>query len=303
MFSGFQRIILVLCLITSAHAINLGTYNIRYDNSGDPPKGNAWPQRAPFIAQIIRFHSFDIVGTQEGLPHQIKDLTALLPEYSMTGGGRDDGKDLGEYIAIYYKKEKFKLLDSGLFWLSETPEVPSKGWDALLNRVCAWGKFEDLTTHQTLFFFSAHFDHRGTEARKQSSLLVVKMIEKIAGDQPAVIAGDFNIDQNGEGYRILTNADGLLRDSFEISPLKLAFNGTANRFDPNSLTESRIDHIFVTKHFKLSRYGILTDSYRTPKPEGSPEQTSAAFPNEVKLKSYEARLPSDHFPVLIEATF
>lgn len=291
------------CLIAPAAAINLGTYNIRYDNSGDPVNGNGWPQRVPLIAQIIRFHGFDIVGTQEGLPHQIQDLGALLPEFSMTGCGRNDGKEDGEFIAIYYRKNQFKLLDSGHFWLSPTPELPGKGWDAVLPRICAWGKFEELATRKTLFFFSTHFDHRGHEARKQSAGLIVRMMEKIAGDQPAVIAGDFNVDQHSEGYQLLTTTGGLLRDAYEIAPVRLAFNGTPNRFDPNGLTESRIDHVFVTRHFNLSRYGILTDSYRTPKPEGSQPQPSASFPAEVTLKTYEARLPSDHFPVLIEAEF
>jgi endonuclease/exonuclease/phosphatase family metal-dependent hydrolase len=303
MFPRMLMPLLTLVLAASANAINLGTYNIRYDNSGDPKDGNAWPQRAPIIAQMLRFHEFDIVGTQEGLAHQIKDLSALLPEHSYTGCGRDDGKEAGEFIAIFYRKDHFKVKDSGQFWLSETPEKPSKGWDAALPRMCAWAKFEETATRKTFFFFSTHFDHRGVEARKQSALLLVHMIEKIAGSQPAVLCGDFNVDQTSESYKVLHDTDQYLRDSYEVAPIRLAPNGTPNKFDPNVLTEQRIDHVFVTRQFNVSRYGILTDSYRIPKPEGSAESTSGNFPSEVKLKDYQARLPSDHFPVLIEATF
>lgn len=303
MVSRIAFLLFTLCLATVAHALNFGTYNIRYDNRGDVQSGNSWALRAPYVAQIIRFHGFDVVGTQEGFQNQIDDLTRLMPEYAFSGAGRDDGKQAGEHIAIFYKKEKFRVLEEGHFWLSETPDQPSKGWDASLQRICAWAKFEELATKKTFFCFSVHFDHRGVEARKQSALLIIRQIEKITNGQPTVLCGDFNVDQTSESYQVLHETDGLLRDSFEISPLRLAFNGTPNGFDSNLLTESRIDHVFVTKHFSVSRYGILTDTFRTPKVEGSDEHTSANFPNEVKLKQYEARLPSDHFPVLVEATF
>ncbi|MDB6076352.1 MAG: Endonuclease/exonuclease/phosphatase [Akkermansiaceae bacterium] len=306
MFASTRCLLLAsLGLISTAGAVNLGTFNLRYDNPEDVAKGNGWSRRAPMIAAMIRFHQFDIVGTQEGLQNQVTDLTALMPEYSTTGCGRDDGKEAGEHVEIFYRKSKFKLLDEGHFWLSETPDQPgSRGWDAKFPRICAWGKFEDLTTHQTLFFFSTHFDHKGVEARKQAAALIVHKIEEIAGEHAAVLTGDFNVDQTSDSYKVLHGSDGLLRDAYELAPLKLAPDGTTNSFDAATRTSSRIDLVFVTKQFNVSRYGVLTDTFRTSPADGPDEHTaSPEFPAQVKMEHVEARTPSDHFPVLIEATY
>nr|WP_234047401.1 endonuclease/exonuclease/phosphatase family protein [Luteolibacter pohnpeiensis] len=283
---------------TTAQAMNVGTYNIRYDNPADAKAGNGWEQRAPVIAGMIRFHGFDIVGTQEGYIHQIHDLEKLLPEYECTAHGRDDGKEAGENIAIFYRADKFKKLNEGLFWLSENPEQPGKGWDAALPRICGWAEFQDKESGKKFYYLSVHFDHRGVEARKQSANLLIQRIQRIAKNTPAILCGDFNVDQTSESYKVLHDSS-ILRDSYEVAPLRLALNGTANRFDVNSMTDSRIDHVFLTKEFDAKKYGILTDTYRTPAGDQTGER-SGNFPGEVVFKNYEARLPSDHFPVLVE---
>lgn len=298
MFAGLA---LIGAMVSPAHALNFGTYNIRNDNAADAEKGNGWERRAPVVANIIRFHGFDIVGTQEGKANQVADLSRLMPEYSWTGCGREDGRSGGEHIAIFYRKDKFKLLNEGHFWLSETPTEPSKGWDASLKRICAWGKFSEIEGGKTFYFFSTHFDHRGELARKNSSELIIRAMKKLAVKDPAIVCGDFNVDQTSESYRIFTAADGPLKDSHELAPIRLDLTGTPNNFNPSAKSESRIDHVFVTSQFTVRRYGILTDSYRAPKETGSAEGKSGNFPSEVTLKDYEARLPSDHFPVLIEA--
>src|SRR5687767_14639720 len=129
-------VLLLAAKMLPAQTLNIGTFNIRYDNPRD--SGNLWKDRAPVVANLIRFHEFDIFGTQEGLKNQLDDIANALPEYSWYGIGRDDGKEKGEYSAIYYKKDKFRSLQSGTFWLSPTPEKPGPGWDARLNRVCSW---------------------------------------------------------------------------------------------------------------------------------------------------------------------
>jgi endonuclease/exonuclease/phosphatase family metal-dependent hydrolase len=298
----FLRTTLVAALailpIHAAHALVAGSYNIRYDNKGDVEKGNSWAQRAPVVAGLIRFHEFDVLGTQEVLHHQLIDLQNLLPDYAHVGCGRNDGKEAGEYAAIFFRKDKFQLLDSGSFWLSETPEKPSKGWDAEQFRICTWAKLHKTQGGGDLFLFNTHFDHRGTQARSESAKLILAKIKEIARDQPVILTGDFNVDQNSESYKLLHDS-GIFSDSFETASDRYALNGTANAFNPASKTESRIDHVFYTRPLKPIRYGILTDTYRTPVPD-SAEAANGNFPGEVKFRNFQVRLPSDHFPVLVE---
>lgn len=299
------RLAIVLLLISSwpAHAIIVGTYNIRYDNPGDVERGDSWEQRAPVIGGLVRFHGFDILGTQEGLFHQLRTLQELLPEYAYTGRGRDDGREQGEHAAIFYRRDRFVLLADGNFWLSETPETPgSKGWDAVLPRICTWAKLRPVAGGRAFFVLNIHFDHRGVKARLESARLILAKIREIAGDEPAILTGDFNVDQNSESYRGLV-ASGELADAFETAPIRYALNGTANAFNLHGKTESRIDHVFLSRHFRPLRYGVLTDTYRAPVPEHAGETQSGNFPTEVRFRAFQARLPSDHFPVLVEVEF
>ncbi|RYD23692.1 MAG: endonuclease/exonuclease/phosphatase family protein [Verrucomicrobiaceae bacterium] len=282
----------------ASRALVAGSYNIRYDNPGDVEKGNSWQQRVPVIAGLIRFHEFDVLGTQEAFHHQLLDLQKLLPNYAYVGCGRNDGKEAGEHAAIFFRKDMFKLEDSGTFWLSQTPEKPGKGWDADLPRICTWAKLHKTEGGEVIFVFNTHFDHRGVQARLESARLIVTRIREIAKDEPVILTGDFNVDQNSESYRSLHDS-GLLSDSFETAADRYALNGTANAFRPDSKTDSRIDHVFHTKQLKPVRYGVLTDTYRTPVPD-SQESQSGNFPGEVKFRNFQTRLPSDHFPVLVE---
>lgn len=152
--------------IVQAQKLTIGTYNIRYDNPKDT--GNLWVDRAPVIASLIRFHDFDIFGTQEGYKNQLDDITTALPQYNYYGVGRDDGKDKGEHSAIFYKKDEFNLLNKGDFWLSQTPDKPGLGWDATCcNRICSWVYLQHKKSGKKFYFFNAHFDHQGVQARKE----------------------------------------------------------------------------------------------------------------------------------------
>ncbi len=288
-----------LCLAAQAAATIVGTYNIRYDNPGDVKRGDSWPQRVPVIANLIRFHNFDLLGTQEGFPHQMEDLRKLLPEYDCASYGRDDGAQAGEHAAIFFKKDKYELLDSGRFWLSENPDQPGPGWDASLPRLCSWAKLHTRTGDKTCFVFCLHLDHRGPRSRHEAIQLVLKKIGEIAGGETTFLLGDFNTDQNSESYRLLTGSDRFV-DAIDIAAIRHAVTGTANGFNPNLKTDSRIDHIFVPKGTTVRRYGILTDTYRVQRAPNTESSQSPNFPVEVKFQDYEARLPSDHFPVLIE---
>lgn len=300
MIRSFLAFAATLAAVTSmARAERIGTYNIRYDNPGDRGSGNPWTERAPVIAGLIRFHDFDVIATQEGFRHQIDDLIPLLPEHACSGHGRDDGAEKGEQIAFFYKKDAFELLDAGRFWLSETPDEPSVGWDADLWRICGWVKLERKSGGAPFYVFGVHFDHRGAKARQESARLVLRKIGEIAGDARVFLTGDFNADQSSETYRIIEESPRFA-DAFGTADIRYALNGTANRFDPAAMTESRIDHVFVPEGSRVRRVGILTDSYRAPVPEGGDASESGNFPSQVTFRRFEAKLPSDHFPVLAE---
>ena len=277
--------------------LQVGTYNIRNANHGDSLKGNGWGQRCPVITQQILFHDIDIFGTKEVFIHQLEQMKSLLPGYEYIGVGRDDGKKEGEHSAIVYKTDRFELLDHGDFWLSQTPEVPSVGWDAALNRICTWGRFKVKDTKQELYYFSLHMDHIGVQARMESAKLVVEKIKEICAGKPVVLTGDFNVDQTNPIYSVFVDS-GILEDSYEICEIRYALDGTANGFDPNSFTKSRIDHVFVTPGTRVIRYGVLTDTYRTMTTEAQ-KYENGNFPKEISFQAFQARTPSDHFPLKV----
>ncbi|MDR0507503.1 MAG: endonuclease/exonuclease/phosphatase family protein [Dysgonamonadaceae bacterium] len=290
-------IILFACTYVNADSlrIRVASYNVRYENRGDARNGNGWEQRCPVIANMTLFHDFDLMGTQECKHNQIEDLCLLLPEYAYIGIGREDGKTKGEYSAIFYKKNRFELLEDGNFWLSETPEIPSKGWDAQFERICTWGKFKDKNSGQSFYYFNLHLDHIGKAARKNSAQLVLNRIKELKGEYPAILSGDFNVDQNNESY-ILLDSSGILRDSYNLSPLRYINNGTFNDFNPNRKSDSRIDHIFVSTQFSVSRYAVLTDVYWNL----TPVDNENAKSQESNSEKYKISLPSDHYPVVID---
>lgn len=253
----------------------LATYNIRMDSRGDI--GNLWEDRAPHIVNLIQFHGIEIVGIQEAFLHQLQGLTSALG-YAYLGVGRDDGKEKGEHTAILYDPTKFKLLKNGTFWLSPTPEKPSKGWDAALNRICSWGKFEDQSGTE-FYAFNVHYDHVGQKAREESSKLVLSKISEINQENaPVILMGDFNVSPDNLAYTLITsNSDW--KDARLISKIPAyGPQGTFTAFDWDRMPDQIIDHLFVKGDVQVLRHGILSDNYG---------------------KKY----PSDHFPVMIEVEF
>ena len=225
----------------------------------------------------IRYHDFDIFGTQEGQKHQLDFISQELPQYSRYGKGRDSGGDSGEHSAIYFKKNMFTLLNSGDFWLSETPNVPGKGWDATCcNRICSWVYLEHAKSKKKFYVFNVHFDHQGVVARNESAKLMISKIKEIAGDEPTLLTGDFNGDRSSKWYLALEQSE-LLTDTYSDVKYPYENNSSFNSFrTPTS--KAVIDHIFRTKHFKASKWAILTDSYF-------------------------GKFPSDHFPVVATVRF
>ena len=272
--------LIIFSLVASGQSVDqaiqndliIATYNLRYNNPGDGE--NAWGNRKEHVRDLIRFHEFDIFGTQEGLIDQLNDL-ATMKEYSFIGVGRDDGKTKGEHSAIFYRNARFELLDKGDFWLSETPKKPSYGWDAKIRRICSWGKLKDKFTGQTFYVFDAHFDHQAVEARRQSGILMVKKIKEIAGSNTVFFLGDLNSTPDSEQIKTLSS---FLNDSYKVSQMPpYGPVGTSNGFNFNAPLKRRIDYIFVSDNIKVLKYGVLTDSY-------------------------DQKYPSDHQPVVIKAT-
>lgn len=262
--------IVIMKTTAMAQDIRVATFNLRYDNKND--SGNLWVDRQPVVSALIRFHDFDIFGTQEGLRNQIDAISVSLPEYAWYGLGRDDGQSKGEHSAVFYKKDRFKLLKKGDFWLSETPEKPGFGWDARINRICSWVQLQDLKSKKKFYFFNVHYDHQGVKARQESSKLILEKIKAIAGKEPAILTGDFNGDQQSEWYLALANSQ-ILKDTYREVKQPYAVNGTFNGFGKTLQRSAIIDHIFITQPFKAKKWGVLSDSYR-------------------------GKFPSDHFPVL-----
>lgn len=223
------------------------------------------------VKGLIQYHEFDLFGVQEALRGQLNDLTELK-EFAFLGKGRDDGKETGEHSAIFYKKDRFKVLQSGDFWLSETPGKPSLGWDATCcNRICSWAKFQDMQTKKEFFFFSVHFDHQGVEARRQSGKLMVEKIKEIAKNVPVICVGDLNSTPETEQIQTIQT---LLSDAYQITKTPpYGPVGTFNSFKMNAPMKTRIDYIFVSKQIEVLKYAVLADFK-------------------------EQRFPSDHLPVV-----
>lgn len=301
----------VFAMTINAQNLFVGTYNIRNNsNNGDVENGNGWNQRLGVITGQVLFEQPDIFGTQEVLHGQVVDLKNALTGYDYIGVGRDDGKEEGEYECIWYKNDKLRLLDSGNFWLSETPDRPGLGWDAACIRICSWGKFavKDNGANRkvgkhgknknegTFYFFNLHMDHVGIVARREAAKLVVEKIREIAQGAPAILTGDFNVDQNNEIYNIFTDS-GILKDSFVEAKQRFAENGTFNSFHPELKTQSRIDHIFVSPCVTVEHYAVMTNCYWTERQIDEKEVKGKDAPRELRFKRHQMRTPSDHYPV------
>ena len=236
--------------------LKVASYNLRMDTPSD--SGNAWTYRKEEVKALISYHDFDLVGTQEGFIHQLRGILEL-PEYTFFGAGRDDGKEAGEHSAIIYKKNRFTIIESGNFWLSETPDQPGKGWDATCcNRICSWAKFKENKSGETFYFFNVHFDHQGVVARRESGKLMVQKMKEIAKDAKVICTGDFNSTPETEHILLISS---WLNDSRTVSQLPpYGPEGTFNSRFANPIGPSRIDYIFVTPGIQVLKQAHLTDN-------------------------------------------
>lgn len=233
------------------------TYNIRNSNAADGP--NKWKFRKENVVALIHNVNPDVLGTQEVLLDQYKDLQRMLMGYSFFGVGRNNGKHAGEHSCIFYKTEKYNLLNGGNFWLSETPTKPgSKSWDAAITRICTWIQLKDVQSGKSFFLFNTHFDHRGHLARTNSAKLLTHIVDSICGDLPVIVTGDFNFTPESNAYAIMT-------DTLNAITLKDAYtsdqpNYTDCGFNIDNTDCHRIDYIFYNQHLIPVKYELHKDN-------------------------------------------
>lgn len=232
------------------------TYNIRYGSADDG--ADSWDHRKENLAHEMAFYEPDFIGVQEALHFQLEYLDSLLTSYSYIGVGRDDGKEKGEYSAIFYHTERVRLLDNGTFWLSETPDQISKGWDAALPRICTYGYFQyKKRKKDKIWYFNTHFDHRGEIARVNSVDLIIQKVRELADlSEAVVISGDFNLPPKSEAIRKMSAA---FNDTYTTSDHPpMGPTTTFTSFDINKEGGNRIDYIFTNDKIQTSKTAILS---------------------------------------------
>ena len=239
--------------------INTMSFNIRYDEPKDGEQN--WHKRKGNVIRMINFYDLDIIGMQEVLVSQLKYLKDNLMDYNVVGVGREDGKEKGEFTPVFYRNERFKELKHGTFWLSETPEKVSKGWDADLKRIVTWVMLQDKTTGIEFLFLNTHFDHRGKQARIESARLIKSKISELSEGKQVILTGDFNSSPESEAIKTLKSdtEDGLI-DSRESATITYGPEWTSSGFDNRPFEQRRvIDYIFLQNVEMVKRHGIITE--------------------------------------------
>ncbi|MDR2086366.1 MAG: endonuclease/exonuclease/phosphatase family protein [Dysgonamonadaceae bacterium] len=238
--------------------LNVMTFNIRYDNPGDSQNG--WQYRKDVAAEIIREYDVDLLGTQEVLANQFNDLKERLPHYAAIGVGRADGKEAGEYSAIFYKKDRFDEEQSGVFWLSETPEVAgSKGWDGACERIATWAILKEKNTGKRLFFINTHLDHIGQIARRESVKLLLERTQAASEGLPVVITGDFNAPPESNVIQQILSG-GKFFDARRIAPSAPENAGTFHGFGEVPVEKRNIiDYVFVSGNVAVNTYLVVPE--------------------------------------------
>lgn len=270
------RLLLLAALLGSpvaaAHAetLRVGTFNLRYANPNDP---HPWSARRDVAAELIEKHQLDVVGTQEGLYTQVKDLEVALPDYRWIGIGRDGGSR-GEFMAVFYRPDRLEPLEFDHYWLSDTPDVVgSTTWGNTNRRMVTAVRFRDLESRQTFYFINTHFDHQAQVARMRSAELVRERISQLNPRWPVVLVGDFNaLAGKNPAYEALVG-DGFLTDSWLSADHRGDAVNTFHNWRGPSAGDSRIDWI------------LLRGPVR-------------ALDTEIVTYNREGVWPSDHFPVV-----
>ena len=231
------------------------SYNIRMGIAKDGT--NSWEFRCPATIEMLNAQKPDVFGVQEAFEFQIRFIEEYCRDYKSVGVGRDDGKKKGEYMSIFWNKKTVSLLKWGTFWLSETPDKPSKGWDAHCRRTATWALMKDKKTGKKFYFVNTHLDHKGKEAQKNGLKLIVDRIESINPQgYPMILTGDFNIKPNNPA---LVDLDARMLSARKIA----ADTDSHNTFNGWSVkpTDSVIDYIYISGFSSCPQYKTVTEKY------------------------------------------
>ena len=255
----------------SSQEVEVMSYNIKYANENDGE--NSWSKRKEHITNQIKFYEPEIMGVQEALISQLKHFESEMENYKYVGVGRDDGKEAGEFSAIFYNAEEFEVLENNTFWLSETPAKISVGWDAAMERICTYAKFKNKDSGKIFWVFNTHFDHVGEKARENSAKLIWEKISTLNKENlPVVLMGDLNLEPQTSAIQFLSKK---LNDSKTFAELDFGPEGTFNGYNFKEAVNRRIDYIFVSENIDVKKYAVLSDSK-------------------------DLKYPSDHLPVMVE---
>lgn len=264
----------ILICAVSGQQITSISYNIKndYQKEGE----NNWTSRKEKMIELLNHYQPEVIGVQEALLNQVEYIDNNLSKFNYIGVGRDDGKQAGEYCAIYYNTKSLKLIEEATFWLSETPDEISTGWDAALPRICTYGLFEHIESKTKVWIINSHFDHIGVLARENSAKLILKRLEKLNSENyPVILMGDFNALAMDKPIQVFKSG---LTDAMQVSEEPpYGPSGTFNGFTDETI-DKRIDYFFV-KNLKVISYVHIDD----------------------RLDSNKHI--SDHLPVLISTSF
>ncbi len=275
--SIYSGLIGLLFTVSAAFAqpLQLMTYNIRLELKSDGD--NQWEKRKEVMAGQVKFYSPDILGIQEAMPAQVNYFDSCLAAYKHIGIARE-GEGKGEASSIFYNSSKLAVLQQNTFWLSQTPDTVSKGWDASYLRVCTYGLFKDKRTKKKFWVFNTHLDNNGVTAREKSVELILQKIKQVnIKNLPVFFMGDFNAPPDA---KVIVNLKKEMNDARDISTEKpFGPSGTFNGFEFNKPVTLLIDYIFISKApgVTVNKYAVLSDSY-------------------------DLKYPSDHLPVFVQLT-
>lgn len=251
--------------------LHVGTFNVRGDTPLDGPQG--WKFRRDRFLSLVRDWSPDLLGLQEPLIPQLNDILLGLSAYDWIGCGRDDGRQQGEFCPILYRRERLAVVESGTFWLSESPETPgSKGWGSRYPRICTWAHLIDRETGAAFFHYNLHLDHEAQTARENGMSLLLERIRQRQPADPVIVTGDFNAHPDNPVLALLHAPDSPVAcDTYLNTPRDAGHIGTFHGFTGTAM-EDRIDYIFVSPPWQVLNASILHGDGMRP-------------------------FPSDHFPV------
>lgn len=260
---------------TKPMPLKVMTFNLRY---ASPKPPHSWPERRPVMSQCIEESQPDIIGTQEGVYYQLRDIAADRPEYAWIGQGRDGGSR-GEFMAIFYRKERFEPLEYDYFWLSDTPSVVgSSTWGNQNIRMATWVKFLDKLTNQEFYFWNTHFDHVSQPAREKAATLILERINALNTTLPVILTGDFNaVAKANKTYDILTGAGALTDTWFSAAKRVGPDVATYHGYGPRKPNGARIDWILTRGPVTAHETGIVTFEK-------------------------DGQQPSDHYPIFVNLT-